>query len=704
MLHRRSLLFSLTLLLGSAALYADISIPQIFSDHAVLQKGAKTPVWGKADPGEKVRVTLGEIIAETTTTDDGKWKVSLDLSTAGPGPYELKIEGKNTISLQDILVGEVWIASGQSNMGWHMSNTLGSPKEIANSANYWIREARVNVNPQSLPTDEVQIRENKWRVAGPETTAGISGICYYFAKKLSRELNTPVGILHSSSGGTQIEAWISSKSLDTEPELKAGKDAIHQAVEEYPELQKKYTSALKSWIQTHQRDDKPTASLETFTSQGIDPTKWQRLTLPGNLPSDDTFGPGATWIRTTVDLPQKLAGKFLYLNLPALPVFDTVYWNGKEVAKTDGNPPSSTASERRYSIPSGSVLGKNTLAIRLYNPASTIQEFPAGHFNIGNASEKIRLKGEWFVRKEYSLPPLSDEALATFTQPPEPPQNAPKNVASWLFNSMIHPIVPYGMRGVIWYQGESNGGRAWQYRIALPLLIKDWREAWGEDFPFYWVQLPNHRAKKEAPEDATWAELRDSMTASLEVPHTGQAITIDTGEAGEVHSRNKKDPAERLARVALAKTYGKDIVYSGPVYKSSTIEDGKIRVHFDHTHGGLVAQPLSDTYVIQYDGPDGPAKVKPLVPPSPGSEVQGFAICGEDGKWTWAQAKIDRNSVLVWSPDVPHPIAVRYAWADNPTCNLYNGEALPARPFRTDNFPLITEKVRYQIKETAPTP
>lgn len=693
------------LFLGAAVLHSEVTVPQLFSDHAVLQKGENTPVWGKASPGEKVRVSLGSQSAETTTGEDGRWRVDLNLSEMGPGPYELKIEGKNALIFTDILVGEVWVASGQSNMGWHLGNTLGAPAEIAQSANPWIREARVDVNPSGTPLDDVKIRGNKWAVAGPETTGSMGAICYYFAKKLSKELNTPVGMLHSSVGGSQIEAWISPEALDTDPELKIGKDNIRSAFAAYPGLQDKFASDLQKWIQTNSRQDKPSTAIESFAGPQIDQGQWSKVALPGKLPSGETFGSGVTWIRRTVDMPEKLANKFLYLNLPAMSAYDTVYWNGKEVGKTDGTPPSSTSIERRYRIPAGGPKGENILAIRLYNPAGVISDFPSGRFNIGNASQVLQLKGDWLARQEYSLPALSADALASYPQPPEPPPGEPKDVAGWLYNSMIHPIIPYGMRGIIWYQGEGNHPRAWQYRVALPLLIKDWRNAWSKgDFPFYWVQLTGGHKKADVPEDQTWAEMRDSMTAALATPNTGQSVTYDVGEAGEVHTSNKKDPAERLARVALAKTYGKDVVYSGPSYKSSSVEGDKIRVQFDHTDGGLVARPLPDTYVIKYESPDGPAVTKPLTLPSPGSEIQGFSICGEDGKWVWAQAKIDKDSVLVWSPEVPKPAAIRYAWTDNPTSNLYNGEGLPTVPFRTDTFPLLTEKVRYQIKETYRNP
>lgn len=261
-----------------------------------------------------------------------------------------------------------------------------------------------------------------------------------------------------------------------------------------------------------------------------------------------------------------------------------------------------------------------------------------------------------------------------------------------LFNGMIHPLIPCAMRGVIWYQGESNTSSAHQYRTTFPLMIKDWRSRWTEgDFPFYFCQLPNFKEKKVQPGESAWAELRDAQTSALDLPNTGQAILIDIGEEGDLHPPNKKDAGERLARIALARTYGQNVAWSGPVFDSMTAKDGKVHIRFQHAAGGLVARPLPETYPLKTSS----SKMIPLVRNSPQSELEGFAVCGEDRQWKWADAKIEGDSVSVWSPQVPTPVAVRYAWADNPTCNLYNGNGLPAAPFRTDDFPGLTHGNKY---------
>jgi sialate O-acetylesterase len=257
---------------------------------------------------------------------------------------------------------------------------------------------------------------------------------------------------------------------------------------------------------------------------------------------------------------------------------------------------------------------------------------------------------------------------------------------------MIQPFIPYGIAGVIWYQGESNQTAGWQYRISFPLLINDWRSQWGRgDFPFYYCQLANRGPHLPQPGNNMRSELCESQTLALSLPNTGQAVLLDIGEEKETHFRNKKEAGERLARIALAKTYGKQILYSGPMYDSMKVEADKVRIKFKFADGGLVAKPLPATYQPLWSSPE----TRPLVRNSPNSELEGFSICGEDKKWHWANAKIDGNDVIVWLDEIKNPIAVRYAWEANPICNLSNSSGLPACPFRTDNFPCLTEKVRY---------
>jgi sialate O-acetylesterase len=485
--------------LMTAGLRADVRLPAIFSDHMVLQKSGKVPLWGRADPGEEVTVTFIGQTVRTTAGADGKWMATLDLSDSAPGPFELTIQGKNKLTIRDVVVGEVWVASGQSNMTWMLMDTAGGEAEASASENPRLRQFLVERNPSPQPVEDVA---GRWVSASPATSGGFSAAGYYFGKRLQRELQVPVGLIHSSVGGTPAEAWISIGAIESVPELKA-------------------TSA--------------------------------RL------------------------------------------------WTGRQKAD-------------------------------------------------------------------------------------------PKKVASHLFNGMVAPLIPYAIRGVIWYQGEHNTGRAWQYRTTFPLLITDWRNRWGQgDFPFYFCQLANHRWKNPEPVESAWAELREAQSATLALPNTGQAVLIDTGEAHDIHPRNKKDAGERLAAIALAKTYGRAVPHAGPACKSVRFEGGKAILDFQQTEGGLIARPVPETFDLKTKT----GATAPLIRNSPNSELEGFAICGEDRKWVWARAMIKGDTVVVWAEDVPEPVAVRYGWADNPTCNLYNAAGFPASPFRTDDFPASTLQAKY---------
>jgi len=347
--------------------------------------------------------------------------------------------------------------------------------------------------------------------------------------------------------------------------------------------------------------------------------------------------------------------------------------------------------ERRYGVRSNFVTeGDNILAVRIFNPSGEAGILPGKERFQGN---HFMLQGEWLAKAEYELPPPDEAARAAMPERPSYPIE-PQNVAAYLYNGMIHPIIPYGIRGFIWYQGEGNWDRGFQYRTAFPLMIRDWREKWGRgDLPFYFCQIANYTAHSPKPGDSPFAEVREAQTMALSEPNTGQAILIDIGEEGNIHPADKRSVGDRLSRIALANTYGRKQEFSGPVYESMSVEGGKIRLRFSHTEGGLVARKLPDSYQPLSTDP----KTVPLVRNSPAGELEGFAICGEDKKWKWATANLDGDSVIVWSDEVPQPVAVRYAWAQNPFCNLYNGAGLPAGPFRTDDFPLPSKNKKYAL-------
>jgi sialate O-acetylesterase len=477
------------------------------------------------------------------------------------------------------------------------------------------------------------------------------------------------------------------EAIDSVPDLKAARERLWAATDEFPAKKKVYTDGMAAWLKENAREDKPADLTASFAGVDVSTDGWIPVKIPGAVAAKGLPDSGAVWLRKEINIPSKTLAS-LSLNLP-IDGFDSVYWNGtllKQTTYLDALGAGNVRKYGKYDIPPADVReGKNVLAIRFFEPAGPAK------FTGEPKAGSIPLSGEWAAKAECEFPALDPQKLASAPQPPANPPG-PQNVASYLFNGMIHPILPYAIKGAIWYQGESNAGRAYQYRSAFPLMITDWRKQWNQgDFPFYFCQLANFMAKKPEPGDSSWAELREAQSMTLNLPKTGQAVLIDIGESGDIHPRNKKDVGERLALIALAKDYGKSISYSGPVYESVTIANGKAVVNFKHADGGLVAKPLPETSVVKSVTNES----APLVRNSPGSQLEGFAICGEDKKWFWADAQIDGDTVVVSSDKVPTPVAVRYAWSENPTCNLYNGASLPASPFRTDDFPPVTLSGKY---------
>jgi len=680
---RSSFLIVLVVAASAGCLFADVKLPAIISDHMVLEKAAKVPIWGKADPGEEVSVTLDGRTAKTTSGADGKWMISLNLKDSAPGPFEMTVEGKNKLKLADVVVGEVWVASGQSNMEWVLVNTIGAAEEIAQSANPMLRQFLVKKNATCDVQDDTV---GAWVAASPQTSGGFSAAGYYFAKRLQNELKVPVGLVHTSWGGTPCEAWTSVEAIDSIPDLKASRERDWKVLKEYPERKKAFVEGMDKWTRENGRGDRPVADATAFSGMDISTEGWIPVTLPGTLKAPGLPESGAVWLRKEIEISNTAADLSLQL---AIDGYDSIYWNGNLVQQTGYKDFRGTGYVRRhgpYTIkPADLKKGKNVLAIRLYEPVGPAKLSAPLMAGLSN------LAGEWLAKPEYEFPALDAQKLASAPQPPVNPVN-PQGVASCLFNGMVNPILPYAIRGAIWYQGESNAGRAVQYRTAFPLLITDWRKQWNQgDFPFYFCQLANFMDKKTGPGDSAWAELREAQSMTLGLPNTGQAVLIDIGESADIHPRKKTDVGERLALIALAKDYGKKIPFSGPVYNSMRTEGGKAILSFKSADGGLVAKTLPDTYTVKSQS----GETAPLVRNSPGSQLEGFAICGEDRKWVWADARIDGDNVVVWSDKVPVPVAVRYAWAENPTCNLFNGAGLPASPFRTDDFPPVTKDGKY---------
>jgi sialate O-acetylesterase len=506
----RIFLLSLVLLAPGLSLRADVVPAPLFTDHAVLQRDKPVPVWGKAAPGEKITVTFAGQTVSTVAGSSGKWSVTLPPMPARTEPAELVITGHNTIILSGIVVGEVWLASGQSNMEWPVNETFDRAIDIPASARFsLIRQIKIRHTVSSVPAGTVVIEKGAWEVAGPATTGGFSAVGYYFAKDIYELIGVPVGIINCNWGGSPIEPWIDEAAYQTLPKVSAD---VHkrwtQLIADYPAKKAAYDTALAAW-----RQEQTTA---------------------------------------------KTAGRS----------FD-------------------------------------------------------------------------------KRPPV------------EPPGPGSRDTPSGLYNGMIHPLVPYALRGAIWYQGESNGGRSIaEYQALFPAMITGWRAQFAQgDFPFYWVQLANYHARNATGDN--WARLREAQTNTLALPNTGQAVIIDIGNVGDVHPRNKKDVGRRLARIALKNDYGFDLITSGPVMKNAERSEAGFKVTFIHTDGGLIV---------------------------PFNELGGFELAGEDKVFKPAIAKVEGDSVIVTSDEISAPVAVHYAWRNAPLAGLFNREGLPAVPFRSDSW------------------
>ncbi len=507
----------------SATAAADVKLPAIFGDHMVLQQGQKDRVWGSAEPGEEITVTIENQSHKTKAGPNGKWSVSMDPLPVG-GPHTLTVKGKNTVKFEDVLVGEVWICSGQSNMQWSV-NASYDPDLEKLSANF--PKIRLISVPQ-VGTQEPQDTFNgMWQLCTPETVGGFSAVGYFFGRQLHETLNVPIGLINDAWGGSACEAWVRRDLLAAEEKYKPLLDRWEQIEKNYPQAKADYEKKLAAW------------------KEAADKAKAE----------------------------------------------------GKPAPQQPGNP-------------DGQMRG--------------------------NAR--------------------------------------PGNI----YNGVLKPTIGYGIRGAIWYQGESNASRAYQYRDLFPLMIKSWRDEWAiGDFSFYWVQLADFKAEKPEPAESDWAELREAQTLTMtRLPNTGEAVIIDIGEGRDIHPRNKQDVAKRLARWALARDYGvlvggKPINHRSPQFKSMEKQGYKMVLTFDHVGSGLYS------FDVQ--------------------QPRGFAIAGADKKFVWAQANIlptkpgeSASKVEVWADSISDPVSVRYAWADNPVCNLYSRDGLPVTPFRTDDWDGVT--------------
>lgn len=640
---QRTILLFVCVFMISRGLHADVSIPYILSDNMVLQRDVPVNIWGWAKPGEKVTVTIGLQKVSAKADKKGDWKVQLKPNQAG-GPFELTIKGKNTITLKNILYGDVWLCGGQSNMEWPLirSRNWATDKNFTNNP-----DIRLFYVPKKISLKPLQnTNEAKWEVCSQESAASFSAIGYYFGNNLEAGLNVPIGLINSNWGGTDIETWISLETMYTDKDYKAAIDKIKGM--DLDELQKDAEEQQKKWQNAISKEDP--GIVNKWYLPEFKTSDWKTMRLPqawegAGLPALD----GVVWFRKEITISAADAGKEVIINLGPIDDSDETYLNGVKIGKTENK----YDLPRSYKVAAGTLkAGVNVISIKVIDTGGG-----GGLWGMDNqvylevGGNKIDLAGDWNYKVGLDLPAPKESS-------------SPNSFPSLLFNGMINPLLNFPIKGVIWYQGENNAGNYIKYRTLFPTMISDWRSKWGiGDFTFLFVQLANYMEPPQFPQQSTWAGLREAQTMTLSVPKTGMAVIIDIGEAKDIHPRNKDDVGRRLYLAALKVAYGKDLVYSGPLYKSMNIEGDKVVLDFDHKGSGLV---VKDKY----------------------GYLKSFAIAGADKKFVWAKAYLTAdNKVVVYNEAVKNPVAVRYAWADNPDdANLYNAEGLPASPFRTDDW------------------
>ena len=637
----------LQLVLVFVSAFGQIRLPRLVSDGMVLQRDAEVKIWGWAEKHEEITLRFLDSTYKTVAGDDGAWSLLLPRMQAG-GPYEMLLSASNVVKLNNIVIGDVWVCSGQSNM--ELSVRRASPlygDEIADSENPFIRQFLV---PQRFNFVEplVDFPTGSWKHANPENVLSFSAVAYFFARELYNLYRVPIGLINTSLGGSPAEAWMSEEALRLFPthfkEAQRFKDSTL-----IREIETQDNRRIHAWYTLlRQRDEGYKEERKPWYDPSMKTSDWTKMNIPGYW-ADGPLGPtnGVVWFRKEITIPALMAGKQAKLNLGRLVDADSVFLNGIFVGTTSYQYP-----PRRYVIPSGLLKeGKNVLVVRLINSWGRGGFVPDKPYEIAAGDAILDLKGEWQYRLGATMEPLASQTFIRW-----------KPVG--LHNAMLSPLFNYRIKGVIWYQGESNANRPVEYQELFPAMIRDWRNQWKQgDFPFLFVQLPNFMQASDQPTESNWALLREAQLKTLAIPNTGMAVTIDIGEWNDIHPLNKKDVGKRLALAAQGVAYAdKNVVSSGPMFDSMRIDSNKVILSFSNIGTGLVAKG--------------------------GGELRSFALASADKKYVWAHAKTEGNTVIVWSDAVANPVAVRYAWADNPdTANLYNKEGLPASPFRTDDWP-----------------
>ena len=647
---KRNLIFLFALLICSTT-FAKIKLPSVLSDNMVLQRNTNANLWGFGSANTEITITTSwnKKSYKAKSSANGDWKIPVSTPNFG-GPYQVTISDGEAITLKNVLIGDVWICSGQSNMempldGWVRVKNYEQEVQDANYPK--IRLVQAEHATSYVPLNDAKLNNGGgWEECTPKSAKEFSAVAYFFAREIYKQTGIPIGLIHTSWGGTIAEAWTSASALKTMPDFA---NALKMATEKAAGKLTPYADKLKTWnAEVMKADQGYINDQPVWVKPDFDDSNWKTMATPGVWDGDDLKNfDGVVWARKKIEVSQAMAGKELQLDLGTIDDNDVTYFNGIKVGETVG-----VTNLRTYKIPADLVKAEtNVITVRIFDTGG------GGGFSgdtnalrlKANGGDSVALAGDWKYKIGFDLTKV----------PPMPQSDSNPNQVSVLYNAMIHPFLNYTIKGALWYQGESNADRAEQYRTLFPLMITDWRNKFKQgDFPFYFVQLANFMAKEKEPGESNWAELRDAQKSALKLPNTGMATIIDIGERDDIHPKNKQDVGKRLALIALHNDYKKDIEYAGPMLKSSKFEGKNAVLSFSHAKG------------LHVQG---------------GGKLMGFAIAGDDKVWHWADASVKGSDVTLTAQEVPQPRFVRYDWANNPDGNLYNDSDLPASPFQTGN-------------------
>lgn len=645
--------FIIGCLLAYLPLSARLVMPVLFSDNMVLQQKTNAPIWGTTKANKKVQVKTGwdNKIYEIQADNAGNWNLKVQTPEYG-GPYQIVIKADETKILNNVMIGEVWICSGQSNMemplaGW--GKVANYEQEIANADHPNIRLFQVKKDMAFSPVTSLKVMGGSWLVCSPQSVPEFSATAYFFAVNLSEKMkNIPIGLIHTSWGGTAAEAWTSVSSLQSMPDFDDYMNEFKKIPSDPAEQKKFIENEQESWKARLFSNDKGYSNGNPVWNQTtIDDSNWKTMYVPKNWEEQALKDfDGIVWFRKQIELPASFAGKDITLSLGTIDDKDITYFNDQQVGSMQD-----WGQDRVYTIPAKLVkAGKNTIVVRVFDTGGGGGFYgDSAKVFVSTNGEKISLAGEWKYNIGANMKNIETPKIALNQVHP-----------TTLFNAMIHPLVPYAIRGAIWYQGEANVDRAEQYQRLFPLMIQDWRKQWNSDFPFYFVQLANFFKREDKPSSSAWAELRESQQKALQLINTGMALAIDIGDGEDIHPKNKQEVGKRLALLAANKTYGIKLVSEGPKMQSYKITGSQIEISYSAVGSGLTTRN--------------------------GGILKGFAVAGPDKKFYWATAELKGDKVILHAPQVEFPIAIRYAWANNPECNLYNNDGFPAVPFRTDSW------------------